>query len=602
MNKLELENKIQDANYKYWILNNPDISDVEYDKLIEELRKIDSDNSLLNTFNYQTTSKKIIHSKPMLSLDKAYSMNEILSWVKKYSRSPDEQLVIMPKYDGLSGKYENNKLSSRGDGKVGQDYTDRLPLITFQTNKTNFNTLLGEMLITNSDFNLIKNIKSKSNVPFKNQRNAAAGIIGCDDVNFYKNKAKITFVDYDLITFNTTTQNLEHDWDKIVNKIKQLNYPMDGIVIKLADKNYYEELGNTEHHPRGAIAFKFTNESKWTKLIGIEWTSGKQQICAVGQVDPIEINGTTIKNVKLQITKPLAVNTPYLLGNLQIGDYIEVERAGDIIPHVTNSKPGENRNPVKLDKCPFCNSDLIITNTSIKCSNEKCSEKIIQNLYFSINTLGYKGVGIEYTSNLYYLLNVDNVYKLLTTTKQQLKSHPEFGSKLVDNFLTQTSNILSNSNPVNILTALNLKSLTKNTAKLLLNNYPLQQIIKCNLTYEDLIKINGLGQTSASEIPSELTKYKNYVNNVFNLFTNLTTPTSKTTNLICFTGKMTYTRSEMTKIATELGYSYSDSVTKDTTLICADLNSNSSKLQKAKKLGCKIFTEQEFLNKYNKRD
>ena len=153
------------------------------------------------------------------------------------------------------------------------------------------------MIIRNSDFrsNYI-NVKSKAGIPFKNQRNGIAGILGTDDVDFYaKQGASITFVDYDKYYWETSCFFFADAWDHIVESIlKNTDYPLDGIVVKLKDKIYSNYLGYTTHHPRGQVAFKFTNSKATSKLIGVEWGMGKQQISAIGLIEPVEISGITI--------------------------------------------------------------------------------------------------------------------------------------------------------------------------------------------------------------------------------------------------------------------------------------------------------------------
>lgn len=597
----ELEQKIKDANWAYWIDCNPIISDFEYDALIEELKKQDPENDLINAFTFVGTEQKVVHSKPMLSLDKAYSLEEVMKWAKKYARSKNEKFYIMPKYDGLSGKFENGKLSSRGDGKVGQDYTDRLPLIKFQTNRKNVDVLLGEMLITNDDFEKIaKTLKTKSGIPFKNQRNAAAGIIGCDDVEFYSKQGKlITFVDYESLKFEVTFENFKEKWTEVMTNIQKQPYPMDGIVIKLADPEYYESLGNTEHAPRGGIAFKYTNQSKWTKLIGCEWTMGKDQIACVGQVEPIDITGTTIKNVKIQLTKPVAseVTTYAMDGSLQIGDYVLIERAGDIIPHIKESKPGENRTPIKLDKCPFCGGKLEINETSISCLNPDCTERKIQGVLFAMGTLGFKGMGEAYAKNLHLLLGVDNVDKLMKVTKADLNKHKEFGAKMADNFLAEQKKVKEEAGIEKVLVAMNIPSLGKSVSKILLENFDLTPLIGGDVTYKDLIKIQGIGPVAAEEVSKGLKERSEEIKSTISHFSIKKQEKSeeKTGEKICFTGKMEHTRSEMEALATEHGYVPVDHIDKETNiLVCADPSSTSGKMQKARKLGCKIISEAEF--------
>ena len=442
MTKIELENAIRHHNDLYWNGKATEISDVEYDELVEELRLIDPENELITEIvsENSNTEKLIKHSKPMLSLDKIYSKENLVKWVKKNSRNGKEEILIQPKYDGMSGFLENGTLSSRGNGEYGQDYTDKLKLIEFDTDKridVKTTSLLGEIVISNNDFNTIyKNIKAKSGIPFKNQRNGIAGILGTDDTDFYYNQgAKITFVDYDKNSWNTTCENFEKDWDSICEQIVATSkYPLDGIVIKIADKEYAESLGYTSHHPKSQVAFKFTNQTAISKLIDIEWSMGKKVLSAIGIIEPVEISGITIKRVKLPLTRPVntGITTCLIDGSLQIGDTVVIERAGDIIPHMISSTPGTNRTKVELTNCPFCGSKLIINDTSIQCSDTEngCIETYIQELQSSIITLGFKNVGESYIRTLMTdtNINVRTIADLFELTPNML-TLKEYGTR-----------------------------------------------------------------------------------------------------------------------------------------------------------------------------
>jgi DNA ligase (NAD+) len=606
----ELEAQIKKHNHLYWVENNPEISDIEYDNLVRELEKLDPNNSILQELGseeIQNSGKKIVHEHQMLSLGKVYSKEELLRWVEKVSRNNDEKFLIQPKYDGISGKIEKGILSSRGTGKIGLDYSDKLPLIKIESTKSlpnpeKIDFLLGEIVITNSDFkSIFNNVKSKAGTQFKNQRNAVAGIMGTDDVSFYKKQnASLTFVDYEKNSWITTCGLFEDDWDDIANSIQTTsNYPLDGIVIKLADKEYSASLGNTTHHPRGQIAFKFTNNSATSKLLDVEFSMGKEQFAAVGIIEPIEMNGVTIKRVKLQLTEPVnsEVNSYLLDGSLQIGDEIVVERAGDIIPHIISSKPGKSRRKVYLNKCPFCGGDLKITKTSVQCLNENCTEKIIQKLYCSIVTLGFKGVGEAYIRNIVSELNISKLSQIFQLQLEDLKSKC-FGTKMKELFISERDKC-KNSNFETFLAALNIPSLGKNVSKLLVENFSTKDILNINFSFNDLIQIHGIGEISAKEVIEGMKRNFQEIQTLAKYFNFQTIEKSKQENdkgTICFTGKMEHKRSEMEQFARSIGYEPLDSVSKDLTiLVCADPNSGSSKLQKAKKNGTKIISEIEFM-------
>lgn len=611
----ELEAQIKKHNHLYWVENNPEISDIEYDNLVRELEALDPDNPILQEIGSEelaSSEKKIVHEHQMLSLGKIYSKEELVKWVKKLSRTPGEAFLIQPKYDGISGKFEKGILSSRGDGKIGIDYSDKIPLIEIESDEIlpppqEIQFLLGEIVITNHNFNTLYNgIKSKAGTKFKNQRNAVAGIMGTDDTDFYKKQnAVLTFVDYNKNSWWTTCENFEKEWDEILNVIQDTsNYPLDGIVIKLADKVYSESLGNTAHHPRGQVAFKFTNNSAPSKLLDVEFSMGKEQIAAIGIIEPVDMNGVTIKRVKLQLTEPVNsdVNSYILDGSLQVGDNVIVERAGDIIPHIVSSSPGESRKKIYLNTCPFCGGDLKISKTSVQCTNKNCKEKIIQRLYCSIVTLGFKGVGEAYIRSLVSELKISKLSQIFQLRLEDLKSKC-FGSKMKELFINERDKS-TKANLETFLASLNIPSLGRNVSKLLVKNFSKDDILNLKFTYNDLIKIHGIGEISAREVIDGMKENLDEIKLITKHFT--FEGEEKIENLqsagtICFTGKMENKRSVMEELAKSIGFAPVDAVTKDlTVLVCADPNSGSSKLQKAKKNGTKIISEQEFMSMINK--
>ena len=618
MNRIEyLENEIRKHNDLYWNGKELEVSDVEYDKLVKELSELDPNNELVQNFAVPNMSneKLITHSHPMLSLEKIYSSEELAKWIKKVSRSLDEKFIVQPKYDGMSGILENGTLSSRGDGIKGQDYTNKLCMINFETTRSidpKKDYMLGEIIIRNSDFNdIFPSIMSKAGIPFKNQRNGIAGILGTDDVDFYKNQgAIITFVDYDINSIYTTAKDIIKDWESIAEQIQKCDYPLDGIVIKLQDSDYSASLGCTAHHPRGQVAFKFTNQKAISKLIDIEWSMGKKQLTAIGLIEPVELSGVTIKRVKLQLTKPknTSVETCLIDGSLQIGDTVVVERAGDIIPHIISSTPGIKRQRVELKECPFCGSELFVNETSIQCAdtNGGCIETYIQEVYNSVMTLGFKNVGEAYIRTIMTdpSLNVKNIADLMELKWEDLKLK-EYGTRKKEIFFEEIEKAKHNATKVQVFASINLYGIGKTVSKLLIDNFDWNELINGKISKNQLLLIKGIGP-SVVEVYDQLGYNKNgsekYWTNVLNRMTKLfdfkeiKEIQSSNGLTICFTGKMEHKRSEMEAIASERGFIPMDKVDKTLNiLVCADPNSGSSKLQKAAKYGTKIISEADFM-------
>ena len=614
----KLAAQIEELDKQYWQEGKADAEDWQYDRLVERLRSLDPSHPLLQRLNGQAVSagsRKVKHLKPMLSLAKAYSFQELLSWAKKHCRNSKEKLKAQPKYDGLSGVLEGGKLSSRGDGLVGEDYTDRMPLVKFSGPLSALKKgepQYGELLVTDADFQWMKDhaIVSKAGIQFKNQRNGVSGLIGCDDVKFYTDKfgqfKPVTFVDYESLSWEFTFEELtEAKWEEICDKVLKAGFPIDGVVLKLADEKYSVSLGSTAHHPHGAIAFKFTNAKAWTKLTGVTWSMGKDQIACIGQVEPVDISGVTVKNVKLQVTKPVAsdVQTYLLDGSLQIGDDVLIERAGDIIPHVVCSKPGKSRQPVKLEKCPFCGGPIEVTDTAVRCLSDVCRKKGVERVLFAMITLGFKGVGEKYAGLLYDLLYVRTVEDLLQVNEAMLRGEKFFGDKMVDIFLKEQAKA-QKAGVMKLLVAMNIPSLGQNAAKLLLKRYSVEDIMNDKVTEAELLKLQGIGPVSAKEIAKGLKERHKEVEKTlqqWGLEDESETASVAGGDRICFTGKMSKTRGEMEALAKDAGFEPASHVDKTVKwLVCADPASGSSKMKAAAKLGCKVISEEDFMTMINK--
>lgn len=604
----ELEEIISKNDNLYWA-GNTVISDEEYDAYVEELKKIDPNNKLITRVNETIVSSvgKVNHLKPMLSLDKVYTLQNLFSWVKNKSRDENEMFLIQPKYDGISGKIQNYDLflkdvnsvdvvlSTRGNGFIGENISNKLPIIEFKTNKKDSEFIYGEILITKDDFkNIFANIVSPSSKkPYKNPRNATAGIMGCDDIDFFKKQnAKLTFVDYDLNSYEISAKDFESKWEEIENKIISLPYPMDGIVIKLKDKEYGEKLGVTAHHPKNAIAFKFSNPQKDTQLIDVFWSYGKNYLTPVAIFKPIEINGVTI-------TKASLANYSNLKKlNCNIGDIITVERSGDVIPTIIKVKKVENKDNKNLliEYCPCCKTKLIVKEPEIYCPNNNCEEKIVRRLLFSIRSIGIDGIGIPTLKKIINYFKIDNLYDFMMLNRFDL-SKAGFGEKTIENIansIYKSTNIYD----YQLLTCLNITDVGDEVSKLILEKYTFDDLIN-TVTFDNLINIKGIGEKTASKIIGYIKYNKNYIiqlRSIFSLNRSLKNNFSSDIT-VCFTGAMEQPRKYYENIAKEKNIITVNTVSKNLTyLVVADINSNSSKTQKAKKYGITILSLEEFLS------
>ena len=601
MTKQELIAAIEKADKEYWS-GNAVIADTEYDKLVEQLRSIDPAHPLIVRINAPIVSgAKVLHARPMLSLNKVYTNEDLFAWVRKQSRDSDEVFLIQPKYDGISAKLDGGVMATRGDGNVGENITSKLPIVDIETNLTDFNPskdyLLGELVIKNSDFTgRYSTVRTSGGTPFKNSRNAVAGIVGIDDVSFYeKQGARLTLVDYEKISWRITSAEFEKKWSGVYNELITLDYPMDGIVIKLADTVYADSLGYTGHHPKSQIALKFVNQSKWTVLDGVEFSMGKEQLSVVGLVKPIELGGVTISRVKLPVTAPAKGGVHLMDGSLQIGDEVLIERAGDVIPYLSASKEGTTRKRVVFDVCPFCGAPLNISETRVVCTNSDCFEPMLNRLYFSVSTLGMFGIGKSLVRTIMEETGVRTLGDFMELRKERLFGLPDFGVVRAENIILEIEKA-KKAEAYLVLTALNVPSLGHKASKELLKRYTVDEVVN-HLTYDGLLKIDGFGPVMTKEIVDGISANREYIKNTLSHFDMQATVAEEGSSkgTICFTGKSTYKRSDMEARATEKGYTPVDSVSSSLTiLVTADPASKSSKITKALKLGVKIISEDEF--------
>lgn len=388
----ELIEKLNDYNYSYYVLNEPKISDYEFDMLLKKLEKLEQETGYILSCSptqrigsdIQKEFKDVTRTRIMGSIANCYDYEELKTWFSQFKT--DDTFTIEPKYDGLSCSliYENSILvqaSTRGNGLTGSDVTENvrtiktIPLQLKLKENSSYKyikdikkeglpeiiEIRGEVLLPKSELNRINQERLSQGLSvFANERNCASGslkqldskITASRNLIFYpysvyvedtEFEQKYLNYQYDMLDFaealgfKSPTYWRALDTNSVLNVLSEFeqnflynqNYCMDGCVIKIASKQRQNELGYTQKTPKWAKAFKFKQEQGSTKLIGVEWQMGRTgKLSPVGVVEPVEIDGTTIKNVTLN-------NIDFIREmNLQIGSYIFIERGGGVIPKV----------------------------------------------------------------------------------------------------------------------------------------------------------------------------------------------------------------------------------------------------------------------------
>ena len=670
---LELVKKIQDADYKYHTLDNPDISDREYDSLLRELYEIEekypdikSIDSPSNRVGGKVLSKfkKVVHKVPMLSLANVYNEEEINNFV--YSLNEDDFVCEM-KIDGLSVSvvYEHGYLKqalTRGNGLEGEDITENvktIKTIPLKLSKDISLEVRGEIFMEkdtleklNKEINEKNVIIEKENQEkillgkktkkyielFKNERNAAAGSIRQLDskITAKRNLKNIMYqlvnpLEYDLhsqievlnflneLGFKTNNEvnklvkgsdGINQYIKDISNLRKKLNYPTDGVVIKLNNIDKWVELGNTAKYPRWAVAYKFPEDKVITKLEKFIFTVGRTgKITPNAILSPTLIAGTTVKRATLH-------NEDYVVNrDLRENDYVYIKKAAEIIPEVIEPiierRTGEEKPFKMINICPICSSLLERKENQADwyCINPDCPAKNIESLihFVSRNAMYIEGLGeeiIEDFYNLGYIKTYSDIF-MLEDHKNDLIELEGFGNKSVEKILNNIEKSKLNSLE-RLIFAIGIPNVGEKTAKILAKNYKTIDNLML-ATKEDLIKIKDIGDIVAESIINYFKVDKNIINieKLRELNVNFNYLGREENNIfdgkrIVVTGSLTkYTRKGIEELIENSGGNTSSSVSKLTDYVVVGENPGSKK-DKAKELNIPILTEEEFIEILNK--
>ncbi len=592
-----LESKIKNHNYAYWKRNKPLISDIEYDELVNELIKYDPTNSLITKIESPKVKQKLkrekyVHTEPMLSLNKVYTKTELVKWCENVSRNADEVFLFQPKLDGISGSFKDKILSTRGNGNIGENISNKIPIIKYFGQDAEFlplteleNEVRGELIITESTFDIFKNKLLRSDgQEYKTARGLCSGLLMKETTN--------TLIDniIHFVNFNKFTEELKIDDIKEINihntqlQLSEMNYQTDGFVVKLKDEIYSKQLGFTSHHPKGQMAFKFNNSFKESILLDIEWSVGKHTITPIGIIKPVNINNSIIKRVSLH-------NGKFILDHdLKIGDNVTVEKAGDIIPHIKGTSPGEDRKDIYIEKCPQCGEAIEYVEPEIVCNNTECLGSNVRKLYDSIIRIGIENIGPSITEKLYNI-NKRCLLDIFTVTKKELKKLPNFKQKSIDNLYDEIQKVqINNIDDWQLLSCLNLKGIGTTLSKTLLKEFTLKELK--DKSKDDLTLIDGIGEERARELYEGLVINESFITTLSSFFKGVNvSKNQKVKGKVCFTGKGNFPRNYYTKMATRDGYLVTSSVTKDLTFLVTDnVNGKGSKMKKAGKNNIPILT------------
>lgn len=651
----KLRELIRYHDYRYYVLDSPEISDEEYDKMFKKLQSLEkkypeylTPDSPTQRVGGKPLEKfgTILHKSPMLSLDNVFEegeMREFDARIKRFLNSTDTLCYVgEPKLDGVSIEliYQDGLLvaaGTRGDGIIGEDVTQNvrtIKSIPLSVKEKSEFRVRGEVIMYIKDFIELNNIRRRNGeVVFANPRNAAAGSLRQLDPSITASRKLNAFfyylVDYNTLKFEThyeTLQFLRELGFKVNNEIKIVNgveeaikyhhyleekreslpYEIDGAVFKLNSLKLWETLGQTSRSPRWAVAFKFSPHSAKTTIKDIQVNVGRTGIITpIAILEPVKIGGVTVSRATLHNEDEIKKK------DIRIGDTVVVERAGDVIPYILEvdfEKRPLNTKPFKMpEKCPVCGSETVRLpdEAFVRCINVNCPARIEESFKYFVSKAGMdiEGMGEKIVKKLIDLGKVKSLADIYKLKKEDFLELPNFKDKSANNL----SNAINNARKRELwrfITALGIQGVGEFTAKLIAKHFKsIDKII--NAKEAELSEIRGIGPETAKSIYSF---FKNEVNR--KLIKDLKAsgveiieerkeevkeekPLKDLTFVITGTFKK-YKREELKDLIENFGGKVSGSVSRNTNFLLVG-EEPGSKLDKARELNVKILSEEEFL-------
>lgn len=549
----DLRALIRQYEHKYYIENQPEISDAEFDVLMKELEALEAasdapippDSPTQRVGGGAVLGTRIPHRNPMLSLNNSYNAQELREFDERVRRLLEDapvEYVTELKIDGLGVSliYENSVFTrglTRGDGEYGEDITDNLrtirsvPLRLVET-ETPFPAVLevrGEVFIQKhrlNDINVQREVEGEP--PFANPRNAAAGSLRLQDASITASRPLDIFI-YTLnyaegVEFATHTASLElmkrwglkcnphtdchksiedvqNYYERWVAKRHDLPYETDGIVVKIDRFSYQHELGATSKYPRWAIAYKFNAQQAITTIKDIEVQVGRTGVLTpVAILEPVSLAGATITNATLHNEQEIQTK------DIRIGDRIALERAGDVIPKIvevlTADRTGNEETFVLPDQCPVCNTDVQRTEdeVAVRCVNMACVAQLKRRIahYASRNALQIEGLGPATIDQLVDKELVRDVADLYTLGVEALSKLERMGIPSASNLVHQIEQ--SKTAPVEkVLFGLGIFHVGETVAELLIEHFLSLDVLSTR-TPEEIESIDGIGPQIAESV------------------------------------------------------------------------------------------------------
>ena len=649
-----LKKELENASKEYYVNNNSIMSDEEFDKKIKELEKLEKELGIKDADSLtQKPGSDIIsandanrHGRPMLSLENTYDIDDVTKWyddMVKATGDSNLEVVVNPKWDGGSGalRIREGKLIkalTRGDGIVGEDITANTSALYeynhYGINLSNGDSFSGEargeIIMTREGFNVL-NTDGK----YQNARNLACGSMKLLDPEIFKERTPhIKFVAYWLEDSENEKYEDDlsqlanyfdigsmyyicHSIEEIMNAIKKIKddsinylFGIDGAVMKVNEKKYWQTIGSTAKYPKWAKAYKYEQETAETQVLSFEYQVGRTgKITPVANLRPIFIDGSLISRVTL--------NNFDFMSKLDIreNDFITIHKAAAIIPEVVSVNKSKRTTSSKKPKiptnCPCCGSKLT-TPFGFQdsfCMNKECQAKVLGKLNYFCHTMEIDGLA-DKTLELFYIKglikSIKDIYMLIekdqvNVTYETIINMDGIGSKTADNIMSEIRKSISQEY-WKIVAALGIPGVGKKTARLIVSKYQnIDDLMNSSIT--ELMSVNGIGYNMALDIYRWFREKENidlikYLESIgMKLSSEIKSGNKLIGKKICVTGALNgMSREEFETLITSNGGSLTSSVSKATTyLITNNKDSGSSKNKKAQELNIPILTQEEFM-------
>ena len=651
-----LREKIRHHEYLYYVLDNPEITDADFDKLMQQLKDLEAEHPSLVTLDSPTQRVggkpregfvKVPHSSPMLSLDNTYNEDELRDWerrVHELSGRKDVDYVCELKLDGMSLAlvYEDGRLLrgvTRGDGSVGEDVTLNIRTVRSiplsipreKLKKAGIPVdfeVRGELLMPTASFKKVNEERERQGLPtFANPRNFTAGTVRQLDANITAQR-RMDFFPYILLENGRTyfdrhsktlaaldaagfkvnqNRKLVHSMDEVwafiqpwETKRDTLPYEIDGIVVKVDRTALQDELGFTGKAPRWAIAYKYAARGGVTKLERIRWQTGRTgKLTPVAELAPIPIGGTTVRNATLHNMDEIQ-----RLG-VKIGDWVRVERGGDVIPKVVEVDKDHPRGHEEIDapeKCSICGTNVVRIEGEVdyRCVNANCPAKLLGTIlhFASRGVMNIDGMGESLVTQLIDRGLVKNVADIYDLTKRDLLSLERFADKSAQNILDEIEN--SKKLPLErVIYGLGIRMVGERTAQFLAEHFGSMEALE-QASVEGLQDVNEVGPRIAESIVEffSIAANRKLIERLREAGLTLKGKkkergTKLAGKTFVLTGTLAkYTRDEAKKMIEDAGGKVTGSVSKKTDYVVAGAEAG-SKLDKAKELGVAVIDEKE---------